>query len=143
MLVLAGTAIIARQVKFNLFPSVSSKQIATSISLPLGSSLKASSDVVVKVEEIVASLPKNELQTFISTIGRTAGDFGSLKSNESQIRIVLTPESERERSAVEIVKELEQKVKSIQDVAKISFRIVPRRSWDVENRDVALRLVSS
>ena len=89
LLVLASTAIIARQVKFNLFPSVSSKQIATSISLPLGSSLKASSDVVVKVEEIVASLPKNELQTFISTIGRTAGDFGSLKSNESQIRICL------------------------------------------------------
>ncbi len=143
LMILVGSGILAvKKLKFNLFPSISSKQISASVKLPLGSSIKASSDVVAEVEKIIASLPKNELQTFISTIGKTGGNFGSLKSNESQIRIVLTPETERKRSSAEIVEELEQKVKSIQAAEKISFRVVSEGPGGVE-RDVSLRLVSS
>ena len=143
LMILVGVAILAvKKLKFNLFPSVSSKQVTASVTLPLGSSLKASSDIVAEVEKTIAQLPKNELQNFISTIGITAGDFGSLKSNESQIRIVLTPENERKRNSTEIVKELEQKVKSIQGIEKITFRVVAEGPGGRE-RDISLRLASS
>ncbi len=106
---------------FVLFPTQSSKEFFIVIETPVGSSLDATADKVVEIEEIVAELPPEELSTFSATVGKIEMRPGE-SEDRANIRVNLTPWTERERNADQIVEDLRSRMAHIRD-ASIRFDV--------------------
>ncbi|MFQ5453643.1 MAG: efflux RND transporter permease subunit, partial [Candidatus Zixiibacteriota bacterium] len=118
----------ANYMKFELFPSSMADKIMVLIELPTGTSLRATSDKMKEVEEIILSLPKNELESFITRIGsqeiwQASGFPPGENENWAYMVINLTPFTERSRVADEIVENLRQQSDKLQGFDKITYAI--------------------
>lgn len=122
--VLAGAVGYAyKYMDFVLFPSSTAERFIIMVETPVGSSLKATSDVMREVEHVLEQLGDHELYSHVSRIG-TFGDVGSsVKENNGAVWVYLTPYASRERSADEIVEELRQNVNQIEGVERVHFQI--------------------
>lgn len=109
-------------IDFILFPSDASDEMDALIQLPSGSSLDATEDVVMQVESILAKLPKTELTSYVSRIGRVNRNSMLADNSHAFVRINLTPFNTRERSARDIAKALKVLSDDI-DGADITFLV--------------------
>jgi multidrug efflux pump subunit AcrB len=106
---------------FVMFPSSTAERFVVNIRTPVGTSLQATSDRAQKVEDIVVSLGKGELDSFVTRIG-TFGDVGSSEQeNHAAIFVTLTPFSQRARTADDIVESLRQQTELIEGVEKLTY----------------------
>jgi len=92
-------------IKFILFPGGAAQQFYSVIELPIGTPLRTTSEKVKEVEQIIESLPDEELASFVTRIGTNVLN-NTESENSAAINVTLTPYSERSRSAGEIVEEL-------------------------------------
>ncbi|MFC1481679.1 efflux RND transporter permease subunit [Candidatus Neomarinimicrobiota bacterium] len=106
--------------KFIMFPSEMATSFYVLIETPTGTSLKATSETVRKVEELIASIPDQELESYVSRIG-TNVMINAESENYAGMTVSLAPYAERERTADEIVEELRQKAEGIEGIADIVF----------------------
>ena len=122
--VLAGAMTYAvKYMDFVLFPSSTAERFMVLIETPVGSSLQATSDKAREVENIVSSLERGELASFVTRIG-TFGDIGSSeRENNAAVFVSLTPYAERERTADEIVETLRQQTDQLTGVDRIFYVI--------------------
>jgi len=121
------------QMPFTLFPSQGSDTINGFLEAPTGSSSSYTEALVVEVENIIVEQTGDDLNYFTS-------DIGSWFTNQAQLTISLTPSSDRERSAQEIVELIEQEVEKIGDV-EIHFNV--ERPGPPSGDDIDINLVSS
>jgi multidrug efflux pump subunit AcrB len=121
------------QMPFTLFPSQGSDTINGFLEAPTGSSSSYTEALVVEVENIIVEQAGDDLNYFTS-------DIGSWFTNQAQLTISLTPSSDRERSAQEIVELIEQEVEKIGDV-EIHFNV--ERPGPPSGDDIDINLVSS
>ncbi|HUV07001.1 MAG TPA: efflux RND transporter permease subunit, partial [Spirochaetia bacterium] len=120
--VLAGTLWYARSsMEFVLFPDEAEEYFRVDIELPAGTSLAATEQKVFEIEKLIKELPKEELETFVSRIGKT--ENGGMGEHLASILVGLTPFSERTRTAHEVVEEMRRKAAELEGIPKIVFEV--------------------
>ncbi|MFH1790898.1 MAG: efflux RND transporter permease subunit [Candidatus Omnitrophota bacterium] len=112
-------------IKFTLFPSAGINYIFIRAEAPIGTPLEKVHALIKPVEEIVAALPANELDTYVTTVGKTEEDrhdpFAGQASNLVQVSVYLTPEQDRNRGVDEIIAELREKTGDIKGFTELRF----------------------
>ena len=109
--------------KFILSPSGMADSFGMIVELPTGTSLRATSDKVKEIEELVANLPDEELASFNTRIG-TNVLINAESENYAGMMINLTPFTERSRSADQIVEDLRQKTNELKGFENIVYSVV-------------------
>jgi multidrug efflux pump subunit AcrB len=114
--------------KFELFPSSMAEQFNILVELPRGSSLASSSDKLREVERIVSELPSQELDSYVSRIGTqevfpAAGYPPGENENWAFVTVNLTPYTQRDRMANDIVEFLRKRTDSLKGFEEISYLI--------------------
>ncbi|MCK4462946.1 MAG: efflux RND transporter permease subunit, partial [Candidatus Omnitrophica bacterium] len=84
------------------------------------------SELSRQLEEMVEKIPKNELDSYITTIGnifeaRDIDPYARRGSHLVQINVFLTPESQRRRTSIEIVESLKPFLKDMKGFVKVYF----------------------
>ncbi|MEC9466139.1 MAG: efflux RND transporter permease subunit, partial [Myxococcota bacterium] len=108
---------------FVLFPASSAEEFHIMAELPGGSSLAATSDSMKVFEQLIGELPKEEIDSFVTRIGRWGVEFPVDGEQYGTVQVILTPFSERERTADEIVEVLREKSKSIEGFENILYHV--------------------
>jgi multidrug efflux pump subunit AcrB len=119
-LLLAG-----KVMKFQLFPPDGVEIFFVRIDAPTGASLKQTEDLVVPIEKVVASLPKQELDSYLTKIGIQQQDPNdpstAIGTEYAQIAVFLTPETSRARKAQEIMDDLRKQIGLPEGLRKVAF----------------------
>ena len=131
-----------KNMDFVLFPSGSADELSVQIEMPIGTPLQVTSEKTAQVEHLIDSLLGNELVSSITRVGRGGNFAGVEVENMAQIALILTPTTERERSGVEIVKELRQKGRNIPGISKITYS-VKSVGFALAGKPISLRIVGS
>jgi multidrug efflux pump subunit AcrB len=115
----------ANYMNFILFPTKGAEKFQVGMELPIGSSLEATSDKVKEIEEVISRLPKTELESFVTRVGRLVLIDAPPRDGENygSIIINLTPWSDRTRTADEIVEEVRRKVNEVGGFDKVTFSV--------------------
>ncbi|MFC1590558.1 efflux RND transporter permease subunit [Candidatus Omnitrophota bacterium] len=120
MITLAFTTI-----KFILFPSAGINFVFIRAEAPIGTPLEKTEELIIPIEKIVSKLPEEELDTFVTTVGKIEEDrndpFAGAASNLAQVTVYLTPEQDRKRKVDEIIKDLREKCKGIKGFTELRF----------------------
>ncbi|MFH1594202.1 MAG: efflux RND transporter permease subunit [Candidatus Omnitrophota bacterium] len=95
----------------------------------IGTSLNKTAKLSRSLEEIIESLPKNELDSYTTTIGtifegRTMDPYTRRGSHLVQVNAYLTAESSRDRDAFQIVDSLRGKIEEVEGFEKVYFEQV-------------------
>jgi multidrug efflux pump subunit AcrB len=114
--------------KITLFPSSVSDVFAILVELPTGSSLRATSDRVKEIEELVSELPEEELVSFVTRIGTqevflASGYPPGENENWAFIVVNLTPFSERERNVDQLVEDMRRKTNKLDGFSNIIYSV--------------------
>ena len=138
--VLGGALTYAvKYMDFVLFPSSTAERFMILIETPVGTSLQATADRARDVESLVSELGKSELDSFVTRIG-TFGDIGSSeRENNAAVFVSLTPFSDRQRTADDIVESLREKTDALKGVERIFYMI--DSGGPPVGRPIALRVV--
>lgn len=101
-------------------PSSDQGQFNINITLPTGTNLETTREVVREVEKIVSEIP--EIKSMLTTAGEGSGGMGfsTEGGNSGTIMINLVDQNKRERNMAQIINELRQKIGSYPD-AQINF----------------------
>ncbi|MCP4410547.1 MAG: efflux RND transporter permease subunit [Gammaproteobacteria bacterium] len=131
----------AKYMDFVLFPTRSADELYLTVELPSGSSLEYTAQKVNEIEEIIMTLPEDELDSFVTRVG-SHGDF-NLGENENWalLGVYLTPYSVRERNADQIVEQFRTQTADIEGIDNINF-IIDSGGPPV-GRPITLRIVGS
>jgi len=93
---------------------------------PIGTSLDKTAELSRQLEKIIETLPKKELDSYVTTIGnisegRTMDPYMRRGSHLTQVNVYLTPESKRKRSAIQIIDSLRGKLENVEGLEKVRF----------------------
>jgi multidrug efflux pump subunit AcrB len=122
--ILAGVVWYAGSyMKFELFPTSSADRFKILVELPTGTSLRATSDQVKKIEAVLDELPRSELASYVTRIGHHSYYAAGENENWAIIAADLTPFSRRSRNADEIVEELRSKTDALIEDGKVVYKI--------------------
>ncbi|MFH1856350.1 MAG: efflux RND transporter permease subunit [Candidatus Omnitrophota bacterium] len=114
--------------KFVLFPGAAEEFYITA-EAPDAMPLELTADLVKPLEEVVKTLDKSEMDSYITQIGSTMSMQNVIDprfkrgSNYAQVGVYLTPLSQRKRSAEEIMESLRPLTKDIQGFKEINFNL--------------------
>jgi len=123
IVVLAGSLWYAgNSIKFILFPSDMAQKFYVLVEMPTGTALKITSEKVKELEQIIATLPDDELASFNTRIGVNVM-LNAESENYAAMAVTLTPYTNRTRTADLIVEELRGKTKDLEGFDEIIFSI--------------------
>jgi len=112
-------------VRFILFPGAGIDFFFIRGEAPIGTPLEKTHQLIAPIEKIVSELPKEELDTYVTTVGKTEEDrndpFAGQSSNIVQVSVYLVPEADRKRSVDEIISELRENSKNISGFSELRF----------------------
>ncbi len=117
-----------RHLQVVLFPPEGIEIFFIRAEAPSGSSLEYTGEAIRPLEQLVAALPVNEVQDFVTTVGivqQDPNDPGTRRGSEyAQIAVYLTPETERQRSAAQIVEALRGQSQNLPGLELVTFEPV-------------------
>jgi multidrug efflux pump subunit AcrB len=131
----------AKYMDFILFPSKGADAFYITVELPIGSSLKATSDKVRMIEDVIARLPKGEVESYLVRIGSVFEFFDSERENGATFAVNLTPHSTRTRTADQIVEGLRKKTDQFKGFKKIVY--VVETGGPPTGKPVTIRIVGT
>lgn len=116
--------------KFILFPPEGVEIFFIRTKTQTGITLEESAKRIEQIEKYVIELPKNELKNFVTTVGLMQQDPNDPETKRGpeyvQIAVYLTPETERNRTADEIIKDLRKKIGLPENYLEVKFdRVKP------------------
>ena len=117
-----------KNIPFDLFPSRGATVIFANIDAPNGSSAAYTENIVIEVENIIATEIGEDLDSFTSKIG-------SVFTNVASIEITLIPTSDRKRTAEDMEDKLESLVANVEGAEKIDITLIapgPPTGADIE-----------
>lgn len=105
------------------FGEIESTQFFINIEAPVTSKLEDTSALLEKIEEVVYTLPENELKTVFANAGfifidETKAEHGSYVG---QVAVELTEATQRERTSEDVIRELRDKIRSVPGIVKVQF----------------------
>ena len=129
ILLFAGIALLGKsQLNFILFPKQGIEAFFVRIKLPQGTPLEVTETKIETFEAAVAQLPRSELDHFVTSVGLTQNDpndpFTARGSHIAQIKVLLTPESKRDRNAMSILDSLRPQLETIGGVDALTLDTV-------------------
>lgn len=137
----ASLVVAVTQMKFILFPSGGVEMFFVRVESLAGDSLEETEKKIRVIEDLIAKLPEEELDTFSTVVGRVQNDPNDpltvRGSHVGQIQVFLTPEADRERTSAEIAEALKPKIAEIPGFKEVSvdqFRHGPPVGRPVEIR---------
>lgn len=111
--------------KFILFPAEGIEIFFIRARAPVGITLDEASQRIKSVEKVVAQLPQEELEHFVTTVGlhqQEPDDPNTRRGPEyTQIIVYLTPDNLRERTAQQIIDSLRGPISKVQGYEEIKF----------------------
>lgn len=114
--------------KFVLFPAEGVEIFFIRAKAPTGITLEEASKKIEVVEKVVAGLPKEELESFVTTVGiqqQEPNDPNTKRGAEyTQVIVYLTPENLRDRLAQDIIEDLRTKIGTPEGYEEIKFERV-------------------
>ena len=110
--------------RFDLFPDAVADTFFINMETPIGSSLERTSDIVSEMEDLVAALPEEEVDSYLTEIGSQRMRIPGENSRWAYIEVSLTPYARRARTAEEIVDELREASRGIEEIEDIEFHVV-------------------
>ncbi|MFC1631481.1 efflux RND transporter permease subunit [Candidatus Omnitrophota bacterium] len=120
-----GIMLAVTAIKFVLFPASGIDFFFIRGEAAIGTPLDKTSQLIKPVEEIVAQLPEEELDTFVTAVGKVEEDrqdpYSVSSSHVVQVTVYLTPEQSRKRKVDEIVEQLRQQCQDIQGFEDLRF----------------------
>ncbi len=124
--VFAICAVLAVTVlRFILFPAVGINQFFIRAEAPIGTPLSVVNELIVPVEDIVRGLPEEELDSFVTTVGKIEEDrqdpFAGQASHLVQVTVYLTQEQDRRRGVDEIIADVRSKIEGVEGFEEIRF----------------------
>ena len=108
--------------KFIMFPSDTADSFHIGMELPIGTPLKITAEKIRTIEDVVKELPDQELASFSTRIGRNPF-IDAESENYATLSITLSPYTERDRTAAEIVETLRSITDEIQGHGEIIYLI--------------------
>ena len=140
-LMIAAFLYAAKFMDFVLFPTQSADEFYILAELPSGSSLQHTEERIQEVEALIAALPENELDSYITRIG-THGWY-NLGENENWALtgVYLTAFAKRDRNADEIVASLRAQTREVDGFDNFTY-IIDSGGPPV-GRPVQLRVIGS
>lgn len=122
-IVMAGTSM-----RFVLFPPEGIEIFFIRTESRIGVSLEQTARQIRPIEKLVAALPDEELDDFTTNVGIQAQDVNDPNTKRgphyAQVTVYLTPETERERTAAEIIADLREKIGTPPGVQRVTFERV-------------------
>jgi multidrug efflux pump subunit AcrB len=121
--VVAALWYAATYMNFVLFPTSGADTFFVMAELPTGSSLRATSEKMTDIEQLIAALPDGEVQSYVTRVG-TQGDFNPGENeNWAIITVSLTPFDRRDRIADEIVEGLREETDKLEGFTRLVYYI--------------------
>jgi multidrug efflux pump subunit AcrB len=126
--VLVGSVLILTVMNFNLFPKEGIDYILIRAEFPPNYSAQETARKLSYLEPIIAKIPKDEIQSSILKIGIQQTDpadpLTRIGENIGMVQIILTPETERERTAQVIFDALDSEIKSLPEANSVFVDLV-------------------
>ncbi|GAA4711631.1 efflux RND transporter permease subunit [Brevibacillus fulvus] len=112
IVMLVGSLALTPMIGAEFIPSMDQGQVTINIKMPNGTVLAETEKVAKQVEQIAAKVP--ELDIMATSVGATSSPVASTaSSNQATIYLILVDVEERTRSSVEVMQDLQSKVKDI------------------------------
>ncbi len=128
--------------RFILFPGRGIEAFYVQVEGPQGDSLETTSEKILAIEKIVAALPKNELDNYTTTVGIIQQDpndpHTKRASHAAQIKVFLTPESDRDRDTQVIIDDIREKTKDVKGFD--SIHVSMQRSGPPVGKPIQVRV---
>lgn len=128
LLIGLSVANVASNMRVVLFPPEGVDQFLIKAKAPIGTTLEQTTQLMKPIEELVDRLPEYELKNYVTTIGELRqrdDEPGERGSHYGQIMIYLTPESQRERIASEIIDDMRSSFKGTENMEVFFERLNP------------------
>lgn len=142
VLMMATTLLWIWRVDYINFPRKGIEIFFVRAELPPGTPLEITEEKLKVLEEKIATLPKTELDHFVSEIGLMQNDpndpFTKRRSDVAQIKVFLTPETGRDRDVDQIKDGLRPLFENLDGFSKVSFDSV--QPGPPMGKPVAIRL---
>lgn len=124
-----GSIFVARQfLPFILFPPEGIETFFIRVKAPTGYSLANTLRTIQPIEKAVAELPSNELMDYVTTVGliqQDPNDPNTKRGSEyAQIAVFLTPETDRDRTALQVIEYLKSSIQKPDDLERMTFERV-------------------
>ncbi len=111
--------------KFILFPPGNVEAFKININTPVGTTLDETERRILPIEAVIKELPKNELLNYETKIGiqRVNNGDGDVKrgGEYGQIVVFLTQQTERTRTAFDIIDDLRERIGTPPGITKVNF----------------------
>ncbi|MCK4436435.1 efflux RND transporter permease subunit [bacterium] len=124
-ILLISFVFIAKNMSFILFPSTGIEFFFVRAEAPRGTPLEKTNELVKQLEVLVRELSPEELDTFVTEVGRFQENildpYLRRDSHLTQITVYLTPPRQRKRDAFEIKEALRERAKNIEGFENIYF----------------------
>ncbi|HZK12855.1 MAG TPA: efflux RND transporter permease subunit [Atribacterota bacterium] len=120
VIIFVGSIMLIPFVGTEFIPSSDQGQFNINITLPTGTNLDTTREVVSEVEKIVSKIP--EIKSILTTAGAGSGGMGfsTEGGNSGTIMVNLVQQNKRDRSTAQIINQLREKIGTYPD-AKINF----------------------
>ena len=120
VIIFVGSIMLVPFVGTEFIPSSDQGQFNINITLPTGTNLETTREVVSEVEKIVLEIP--ETKSILATAGEGSGGMGfsTEGGNSGTIMVNLVEQNKRDRSMAQVINELRQKIGTYPD-AQIKF----------------------
>jgi len=120
VIIFVGSIMLIPFVGTEFMPSSDQGQFNINITLPTGTNLETTRELVSEVEKIVLEIP--EIKSMLTTAGEGSGGMGfsTEGGNSGTIMVNLVDQNKRERNMAQIINELRQKIGTYPD-AQIKF----------------------
>lgn len=118
----------ATNMRVVLFPPDGVDQFLVRAKAPMGTTLEQTTVFLQPVEKVLSQLPNKELLNYVSTVGEWRSrpeEPGQKGSHYAQIQVYLTPESQRDRIANEIIEDLKKQFVGFPNLEVFIKRINP------------------
>lgn len=108
------------------FPQKGIEEFYLRAEAPVGTSLNKTSELSRQLEELIETLPENELDSYVTTVGnifegRALDPYARRGSHLVQVNVYLTPETKRKRDSAQIVDSLRDRAEKIEGFDKVYF----------------------
>ncbi|MBL7716214.1 MAG: efflux RND transporter permease subunit [Bdellovibrionales bacterium] len=117
--------VATQAMKLVLFPPEGVEIFFVQTKAPVGTSLEAHEKMLRPIEEVVEKLDRTELQDFTTQTGLVQQDPNDPETKRgsefAQISVFLTPETQRKRTAAEIIEDLRVKVGKPEGLSQVNF----------------------
>ncbi|MCG9876602.1 MAG: efflux RND transporter permease subunit [Leptospiraceae bacterium] len=126
--ILISSVLVLTIMNFNLFPKEGIDYILIRADFAPNYSAQETAKKLSYLEPIIAKIPKDEIQSSILKIGIQQTDptdpLTRIGENIGMMQIILTPETERERTAQEIFNDLDAEIKKIPEANSVFVDLV-------------------